>query len=183
MRGASGCRRRRTGGSRRRSASVVSASGARESEGRVGSGLPGAEHQADRSPGDLLTPRARARWRAWLTEPSRAASGPNRLDLAAAPGSFPVRALRLPDEHLTAFRKTSAAHAARPRTGECALGCRVPRSVDQRVAIPVGNISAMLTMDWRTPRPASSMFISTSGFNVKGPGESSGSGSIDTTAR
>ena len=55
-------------------------------------------------------------------------------------------------------------------------------STDQRVAVPVGNMSAMLTMGWRTPGPTSSMSMSASGFNVKGPGESSGSGSIEMTA-
>ena len=52
----------------------------------------------------------------------------------------------------------------------------------QRVAVPVGNMLAMLSMGWRTAGPTSSMFVSTSGFSVKGAGRLSGSGSIDTTA-
>ena len=54
--------------------------------------------------------------------------------------------------------------------------------VDQRVAIPVGNEDALLAMSWRTIALTSSMSISTSGFSVKGPGLSSGSGSIEITA-
>ena len=54
--------------------------------------------------------------------------------------------------------------------------------VDQRVAIPVGNEDALLAMSWRTIAPTSSMSMSTSGFSVKGPGLSSGSGSIEITA-
>ena len=55
--------------------------------------------------------------------------------------------------------------------------------VGQRVAVPVGNMLAMLSMGWRTAGPTSSMFVSTSGFSVKGAGRLSWLiGSIDTTA-
>ena len=47
----------------------------------------------------------------------------------------------------------------------------------------LGNEAALLAMSWRTIAPTSSMSMSTSGFSVKGPGLSSGSGSIEITAR